>query len=526
MTADVPLRARDYWTRDGSAMSLLARNITSEYLALGVNVVIGIVMLPFNLSHLGESAYGLWMLTVSITTYFSILELGYGSSQVKFAAEYRAKRDARALNEVASTLFFIFVALGTIAYAAAVVLSVNLTRLFDLDPAQETTGRLVLLIVSAHVAFGFPFSVFGGLVNGFQRYYLNNAVSLVTSVATAAANVAVLLLGYGLVHLVAVTTVIRILSFVAYYFTARATFPDLSIRWRHVHMARVREITGFSATLFVVDIATKINMSSDTVVIGAVMGTAAIAGWAVATRFSGAIWTLTRVLSRFLFPNIVESATRGDTAQLRALYVEGTRASLAFVIPLAVITAVLAEPLLAIWVGPRFAESAPLIWVLGTITTIRIGEGVGHAVLKGAGHHRLLARASIGIALLNLALSIALVRPLGLLGVAIGTLIPVAAISSFFLFPAACRRVDIRVAEMLHRAVWPAAWPAIPAAGLGIVLRESAGLNLVMVLGVAAVSIVVYLAVFARWGLDATQRRWYAARLASLRRPRERPAMV
>ena len=45
------------------------------------------------------------MLTASLTTYFSVLDLGFGGSIVKFVAQYRAKRDARGLNDIASTLF-------------------------------------------------------------------------------------------------------------------------------------------------------------------------------------------------------------------------------------------------------------------------------------------------------------------------------------------------------------------------------------------------------------------------------------
>ncbi len=58
--------------------------------------------------HLGDADYGLWMLTTGVTTYFSVLELGYGGAIVKFVAEFRAKRDPRALNEVLSTMFFVY----------------------------------------------------------------------------------------------------------------------------------------------------------------------------------------------------------------------------------------------------------------------------------------------------------------------------------------------------------------------------------------------------------------------------------
>ena len=64
------------------------------------------------------------------------------------------------------------------------------------------------------------------------------------------------------------------------------------------------------------------------------------------------------------------------------------------------------------------------------------------------------------IAIANLALSVALIRRMGLIGVALGTLIPLAAVSIFVLFPAACRRVELGLPEALKTAIFPALWPA------------------------------------------------------------------
>src|SRR4029450_10202698 len=101
----------------------VARNVSTRYLAIGTEMAIGLLLLPFNVWHLGASAYGLWMLTASITSYFSVLDLGYSGALVKFVAQYRAKRDVQALNEVLSTMFFVFVGFGVLTYLTAIALS-------------------------------------------------------------------------------------------------------------------------------------------------------------------------------------------------------------------------------------------------------------------------------------------------------------------------------------------------------------------------------------------------------------------
>ena len=97
---------------DDRPVVTIARNVSSRWLAFAVEAVLGLVMLPFNLTHLGSAAYGLWVLTASVTVHFSVLNLGFGGALVKFVAQYRAHQRARAINEIASTLFFIFLAAG------------------------------------------------------------------------------------------------------------------------------------------------------------------------------------------------------------------------------------------------------------------------------------------------------------------------------------------------------------------------------------------------------------------------------
>jgi O-antigen/teichoic acid export membrane protein len=114
----------------------IVRNVATRYLSVAAEMVIGLITLPFNLHHLGAEAYGLWMLTAGVTIHFSVLDLGYGGAMVKFIAQYRAWKDSLALNEIASTLFFLFAAFGLLAYLVAVALAFNLEHVFRRRPGS------------------------------------------------------------------------------------------------------------------------------------------------------------------------------------------------------------------------------------------------------------------------------------------------------------------------------------------------------------------------------------------------------
>lgn len=505
-----------------SQIRLIFRNISVNYLVIGTELVIGLFMLPFNVAHLGQSAYGLWVLAASVTVYFSMLDMGYGVAQVRFAAHYRAKGDTEALNQIASTMFCVFTVVGLVAYIVALLIAINLENFFRLTADQAATGRSVLLIISAYVALSFPFSVFGGIVNGFQRTYLNGVVAFITAVLVALVNVVVLRAGYGLFELVAATTTVRILSYFAYASNAYRVFPALRIRLRSFRWSRLREVTGFSVFILLIDLANKLNYSTDTIVIGIFLSTVAVAVWAVAQRLIEIVQRITDQLNSVLFPVVVDSSTVQHTERLQKILLQGTRLSLAMVVPLATGLALLARPVVNKWVGPDFAGSVSIIQVLSIAVALRVGNATSSMILKGSGKHRLLAVANIVMAVSNLILSLLLVQWYGLVGVAVGTLIPLMSVSLLVVFPAACRRVEMRRSEVVRKAVWPAAWPALVMAGFLLITRNffESGWAWLFVQMVSAGTI--YAGLFLRFAISESERDWYFAHIRRLINPRSR----
>jgi O-antigen/teichoic acid export membrane protein len=492
-----------------SQSKLIFQNVTVNYVVTGTELLIGVFMLPFNVAHLGQAAYGLWVLVASVTVYFSMFDLGYGVALVRFAARYRAKGDTKGLNEIISTMFVVFSAVGLVAFTIALLISLNLEKFFPLTPDQAKTGRIVLLFISSYVALQFPASVFGGIVNGFQRTYLNGAVAFVTALVVAGVNVIVLLSGYGLAELVAATTAVRILSIFAYALNAYRVFPDLRIRPGYFKRERLREVTGFSVFILIIDIANKLNYSTDAIVVGAFLGTSAVAIWAVAQRVIEIVQRISDQLNAVLFPVVVDNATVQRVDRLQEILVQGQRLSLAMVVPMATVLGLTARPLVMVWVGPQFSASVNIIYILSVVVALRVGNATSAVILKGSDLHKFLAVSNLSMAVGNLVLSVILVHFYGLIGVAIGTLIPMIVISMFVVFPAACRRVKLPVWTVARRSVWPATWPAVVMAGFVVLTRGRIQGSWSLLVLQSLVAAAIYVALFLSFAINRTERQWY-----------------
>jgi O-antigen/teichoic acid export membrane protein len=509
------------WQEDHQTRTT-AVNVGGRYITIAVELLLGVVMLPVNARHLGQSEYGLWMLAASIVAYFPVFELGYAAAMERFVAHYRTQRDAAAINELASTLVFVFAAFGLAAFAVVAVGAWHLDSWFNLTPTQARTGGIVLLFVAAQFALGLPFAIFGAVVNGFQRTILNSVVGTSVTLAVAVVNVSVVLAGGGLVALVGLMTATRMLGYVAYRSNAYRVLPTLKIRPSLFRLARLREVTGFSAYMLVQDVSNRMNYATDPMVIAAFLSTGAVAVWTVAQRLADVVMQLTNQLNEVLFPIVVDCDSGQRDDRLKDVLVQGTRISLATSVPVACTLALLADPVVNAWTGPAFSSAVVIVQILALSVLVRVGSATAGIVLRGAGHHRLLAGSNLVAAVVNVGLSILLIRSHGLSGVAFATLLVVTVRAVVVLIPVACARVQLSLRRFVATAVWPAVWPALLVLGPFAFVRESAGGSFIRVLLIGAGVCLLYLIVFVFVAIGRHDRSRYLGKVRSLA---SRPAL-
>jgi O-antigen/teichoic acid export membrane protein len=495
---------------------VVALNVVGRYVTLGLEMAVGLLMLPFNANHLGASEYGLWMLAASIVAYFPILDLGLGSAMERSVAHYRAERNPQAINEVASTLVFVFAATGLVALLVVSGVAWNIGRFFDLPPEQAHTGRILMIMIGAQVAIGLPFTIFGGVVNGFQRTYLNAMVGGCVSLAVVIVNIAVVWTGGGLVELVGLMTATRLAGYVVYRLNAYRVFPLLRIRPTLFRKSRLRELTGFGAWMMVQTASCKVNYASDAIVIGAFLTTGSIAVWTIAQRLADAVLQLTNQLNYVLFPIVVDADTSKRNDRLAEVLVQGTRLSLATILPVAGSLALLADAVVVGWTGPQYAAAGIIVKILAMVVLVRVGSWTANTLLLGAGGHQLVAVSNLVTAAINIGLSILLIRSFGLPGVAMATLVPVTVRAVVIIIPVACTRVGMPLSAFFAQAVWPALWPAAVVLGVLAMVRNPASTSLIHAVLEGATAGLFYTILFLGVAIGRRDRTRYVGKLRSL----------
>src|SRR5690606_29382642 len=157
-------------------------------------------------------------------------------------------------------------------------------------------------------------------------------------------------------------------------------------------------------------------------------------GQMIVTYASGAVSNITRAFTMH-FAHVHAS---GDHERLRKLYLDGVRHSASLAIPLAIYLLCFGSSFIGLWLGPEYvtgdwrerSDVVLAILIVGKLP--RFVQSISWQLLFGAHKIAFLTKLQVGEAIANAALSLSLVRWLGMPGVALGTLIPV--LVSNFLF--------------------------------------------------------------------------------------------
>jgi O-antigen/teichoic acid export membrane protein len=391
-------------------------------------------------------------LIFSVTGYYGLFDLGIRSSVIRYVSTYTAKDDSAGLAKLINTSLATYTAIGALALAVTLVCSLFVERLFRIPPEFLITARWLFLMVGAAVSLGFPTGVFGGILEGLQRFYFVNLTNLVSTLVRAALIVLALTHGYGLLMVAFITVILPIIGSLV---RAAIVLRILRIRfgWKYVDRSAFREIANYSAISFILMIAYKLRFKTDEIVIGTFLSVTAITYFSIGDRLLDYASEVVSSLAQIFVPMSGQSDARGDKDHLRKILVAGNRTCALIIFPITAILIILGKSVIEAWVGARYVSASyPVLLTLVIPITCSLAQAASPRILYGMARHQSLAWVTLMESVANLILSIVLIGPFGIVGDAAGTAIPLLCTTLFFMPRHLCRVLGISVRTFVFEA--------------------------------------------------------------------------
>ncbi|MEW6753864.1 MAG: polysaccharide biosynthesis C-terminal domain-containing protein [Candidatus Latescibacterota bacterium] len=433
----------------------------TSYLRFGVLMLVSFALTPVIIRNLGSEEYGLWSLAFAVLGLFGLLDLGFGTGVVKWVAESSAAGDHERRNRLLSTVAAFYVVLALAAAGGIWVLGQSYDALFDIPAAQSDKAWALLWILALRsVLLSLPLSLFRGILFGEQRIYAINLIQLTAALFYGGAAWAALERGYGLLAVAWLNLAGMLVEHVAYLVVAIWRTRNLRISPSLIDLSLVREVIAFSSATGIVNIGTFVLFRMGPMIVKAHQPLQVVAVYAVGLKLVEAANMLVKQYINVLAPLAAAFGRMNDGGRIRFLLLNCTKYALATTMLLVIPALACGRELLVLWVGPEFTGAAAILAILMATMVISVPQMLASNVLAMTGHHRFMAIATVAAAAINVAVSLVLVRPLGLVGVALGTVSAALVIDVFVIIRKACAEYGLGYGQYLAGAVLPAAWPA------------------------------------------------------------------
>jgi O-antigen/teichoic acid export membrane protein len=324
------------------------------------------------------------------------------------------------------------------------------------------------------------------VLRGLNRYDLMNVIGSLAIVSIGVGIAVVLALSGKVLAITVLAIPLTLVWIPLTIWLIHRNAPELRVGLRGARRVHARRVLLFGSALFGIQSAQVVKLQSDEIVIGAALPVANVFPYSVARRLSTLPSQLTNQFVVVLLPMASRLHAEGDAELLREIYLAGLRLTLALFAIIGGALIVFAHPFLLAWI-PKVAGSANIVVLLTVAALLEALISPVSQALQGMNRHQPLVVFALGSAALNLGLSIALIGPLGVRGVAIGTL-AATALEAAIVLPFGARVIGVRAFEVLRRVVVPGALPLVPMVAVLVAIRSALAPSTIVTIALAGLA--------------------------------------
>src|SRR5690554_5491338 len=336
-----------------------------------VKLAITFIMTPIFVYNLGKYDYGLWEMIGAVIGYMGILDLGLRPAISRYAAKHLAEEDEVALQSVYVSALAFMAVVGLLLFVFFFLWGTWFSA--SLAPSGEPNQKytLLLIIIGAYLFISFPGYVAESYLEGFQKYYLKNHITIINSVVGSALLYSLITPENGLVLLAGINAIGLTVKYLLFmWILSRPAYGAIRAQLGMFSWVRLRELIVFGFKSFVQGIATRVENATDVLVIGLILGPAMVPFYSIPANLTQHIRGLGWTLTHAFMPLFSGLSAKAEDAMIRRVFLVSSRYVVSILMAMGTGALLLGVPFINVWLGPEFGEKAGLIIVFLVFFTI------------------------------------------------------------------------------------------------------------------------------------------------------------
>lgn len=393
------------------------------------------LVIPFFLKKLGTAGYGTWAVFVAASGITSVADLGLVTTLSKHVAEFYTLKDFHGLNRLISTGVVLYAAIASllsgILWVSAPLLIGFLFRGSPVSAHELSIlwYYLILLIFANTLTM-----LFSSVVIGLQRMDLSTGINSLNLLSSAGLSVVFLALNRGLRGVLYGYALAAWITLFASVFATRRLLPEIKLSLLACRWSVAKEIFSFSVKTYVTQVAVVIHNQIEKIYLARFAGVVFVGWYDISSDLALKLRGIPSLILAPVMPAASELHARSDRSRIAQLYYRTHKYLALLAVPLAAYIVFASRDFVELWVGPSLSVIAIPLSVLVIVNFINLTTGPGLLILVGGGKLRPGLHSAVFGIVLNVTLSLFLIRAYGFHGAVTGTSISIVAASVFFLY--------------------------------------------------------------------------------------------
>ncbi len=419
MSTDPPLEP----AQRGSASSF-ARNSLLSIGRLFASAAVALI-LPAYLTHkLPVATYSAWVLILQMSAYVGYLDLGIQTGISKYVAEFVAKKDPNGASTAASAGLVLMLCTSSLGILLTLMLAWNVPSLFrEMPQTLYGDARLSLIFVGISLSIGLLCSTFSSVFFGLQQYAVPTAIGVINRMLFTAVVLIAVYFRASLAVIGSVVATVNIFTGLLQFEAWRRLARHVRLSLRDLDFSVVRKMLSYCSTLAIWSAGMLCVSGLDVTIVGRYdFGQTSF--YSIATLPTSFAMSIMGAALAPLLPTASALSVQRTPFQMGEMLCKVTRYSSIFLFASGFPLLVAGYWVLRVWVGQDYAaHTLPYLRVLVIANIIR-NLCMPYASMLVATNSQRIAIAGAAVeAIVNLSCSLYLIRHIGAIGVAYGTLI-------------------------------------------------------------------------------------------------------
>lgn len=392
-----------------------------NYVIIGLNTLVGLAYTPYMLRCLGQNEYGLYSLVASIIAYLTILDFGFGNAIVRYTAKFRAEGKKKEQWEMFGMFLIVYTVIGIMAFGIGLGLYFNVDALFDktMTVAELSQAQIMIMLLIVNLALTFPLSMFGSIITAYENFAFQKIVSILRILLSTAVLIVLLHYGFKAVALVVVQTVFNLTTLFLNLLYCKFKL-HIKILFARFDGAFIKEIAVYSFWLFLNAIMDRIYWSTGQFVLGATIGTVAVAIYSVAILLQQMYMQFSTSICSVLLPRITAMvATNNSDREISDIFIRTGR--LQCIIMLFILSGfiVFGRQFILLWAGADYGNAYTITMLFFVALFIPLIQNTGITILQARNQMKFRSLLYLVIAVFSLVFQILLSKAYGPIGCAL-----------------------------------------------------------------------------------------------------------